>query len=281
MKVLKNIAALIVLLFSITISAQISNGKAHYVIKTKVKMNFGNRQIPEAQKAMIQERINSMSTSNYVLTFNKHSSLYVEEEKLEETSPMANNPRFGMMKMMLSQGSNGKLYKKSIDKTYASQSDLYGKLFLIEDSLQNIDWKISDEVKMIGKYTCFKATALLQNKGIPTNFKPGQKPEGAKKVKEDFNETIIVSAWFTLDIPVAHGPAMYHGLPGLILEINAGNTTILCSKIELSKESKTIGSPKKGKKITQEKYDTLMKKKAKEIRENFQKGRGGMGRRPF
>jgi len=48
-------------------------------------MNFENCEIPEAQKAMIQERINSMSTSNYVLTFNKHSSLYVEEEKLEET----------------------------------------------------------------------------------------------------------------------------------------------------------------------------------------------------
>ena len=72
---------------------------------------------------------------------------------------------------------------------------------------------------------------------------------------------------------------MYYGLPGLILEVNAGNTTILCSKIELNKEGETVNPPKKGKKINQEKYDELVKKKAKEIRENFQRGRGALGRR--
>ena len=45
---------------------------------------------------------------------------------------------------------------------------------------------------------------------------------------------IAVEAWYTLDIPVSHGPGEFWGLPGLILEVSAGNTTMLCSKIVFS-----------------------------------------------
>jgi GLPGLI family protein len=274
------IVALFVLLLPVAISAQSINGKAHYVVKNTVKMNFGNREIPEAQKVMIQERINSMSTNNFVLSFDKNSSIYVEEEKLEENR--GNDmiaQRLGMMKMMLNQGNNGKLYKDGKSSTYKNQADLYGKLFLIEDTLQTIDWKITDEIKTIGKYTCFKATSILKNRGLPTNLRPGERVDDNQKEPRKVDEMIVVTAWFTLDIPVPQGPGMYYGLPGLILEVNAGNTTILCSKIELYKEPQSIHPPKKGKKINQEKYDALVEKKAKEIRENFRRGRGGIGRR--
>lgn len=281
MKHLNKVIILFVLIFSVAISAQNTNGKAYYIVKNTVKMNFGNRQISEAQKAMIQERINSMSTNNFVLSFNKNSSLYAEEEKLEQDQGngiMAQ--RMGMVKMILNQGNGGKLYKNTIDNTYKNQVDLYGKTFLIQDSLKTIDWKITDDVKTIGKHTCFKATAILKNRGLSTNFRPGeQQTDGLKEERKKADEMIIVTAWFTLDIPVSQGPAMYYGLPGLILEVNSGNTTILCSKIELNNEGQTVNPPKKGKKINQEKYDELVKKKAKEIRENFQRGRGGLDRR--
>lgn len=281
MKYLKKTMTLFVLVFSIAISAQNTNGKAYYVIKNTIKMNLGNRQIPEAQKAMIQERINSMSTNNFVLSFNKNSSIYVEEEKLEKDQ--GNGiiaQRMGMMKMILNQGNNGKLYKNINDNTYKNQVDIYGKLFLIQDSLKAIDWKITDEVKTIGKHTCFKATAIQKNRGLPTNFRPGeQRTDDSKEERKIGDEMIIVTAWFTLDIPISQGPAMYYGLPGLILEVNAGNTTILCSKIELNKKEEIINAPKNGKKINQKKYDELLKKKANEVRENFRRGRGGFRRR--
>ena len=57
-----------------------------------------------------------------------------------------------------------------------------------------------------------------------------------------------IEAWYTLQIPVSSGPAEYWGLPGLILEVNSGNTTILCSKIILNpnvyKEEKEEVKPK-------------------------------------
>lgn len=273
---LNKIITLFVVVFSVAISAQNTNGKAYYVIKNTIKMNLGNRQIPEAQKAMIQERINSMSTNNFVLSFNKNSSIYVEEEKLEkDQSNGIMAQRMGMMKMILNQGSNGKLYKNHVDNTYKNQVDIYGKLFLIQDSLKAIDWKITDDVKTIGKHTCFKATAILKNRGLPTNFRPGeQRSDDSKEEMKIGDEMILVTAWFTLDIPVSQGPAMYYGLPGLILEVNAGNTTILCSKIELNKKEEIINAPKNGKKINQKKYDELLKKKTNEVRENFRRGRG-------
>ncbi|SEB45784.1 GLPGLI family protein [Tenacibaculum sp. MAR_2009_124] len=280
MKCLKEIIVLFILLFSVSISAQNTNGKAYYVLQNSVKINLGNRQIPEAQKAMIQERINNMSTNNFILSFNKNSSIYVEEEKLaQDQGNGIKAQRMGMLRMILNQGSNGKLYKNNTNNTYKHQVDLYGKTFLIQDSLQTIDWKITDDIKTIGKHTCFKATAIVKNKGLPANFRLGeQRAENSKEEIKIKEEIIIVTAWFTLDIPVSQGPAMYCGLPGLILEVNAGNTTILCSKIALNTKEETINPPKKGKKITQEKYDILVKKKAKELRENFQRGRGDIVR---
>ena len=78
-------------------------------------------------------------------------------------------------------------------------------------------------------------------------------------------------------IPVKNGPGEYAGLPGLILELNAHRTTLLCSKIIMNpKEADKIEAPKKGKEVTREEYQKIVKEKTDEMRENF-RGRGGRG----
>ena len=100
-------------------------------------------------------------------------------------------------------------------------------------------------------------------------------------------EPVIVTAWYSLDIPVNHGPDDYWGLPGLIFEISYGETNIMCTKIVLNpKEKTTIEEPSKGKVVTQLEYDTIVEEKTKEMRERFQderqksgnEGRGGRSR---
>ena len=92
---------------------------------------------------------------------------------------------------------------------------------------------------------------------------------------------ILVTAWYTPQIPVGNGPGEYAGLPGLILELNFYRTTILCSKIVLNpKESTAIKAPNKGKEVTREEYNKIVKEKTEEMRENF-RGRGGRGGRHF
>ena len=79
---------------------------------------------------------------------------------------------------------------------------------------------------------------------------------------------VVVTAWYTPEIPVNQGPENYWGLPGLILEINDGSTTILCSKVVLNAKDKVDIKPsKKGKVVTQKDYDDTVVKKMEEFRE--------------
>ncbi|MBT8271309.1 MAG: GLPGLI family protein, partial [Bacteroidia bacterium] len=84
---------------------------------------------------------------------------------------------------------------------------------------------------------------------------------------------------YTPQIPLNQGPGEYWGLPGLILEVSSGRTTILCSKIILNpEEKKEIKVPSKGKVITRAEYNETVKQKMKEMREMYGGRRGG-GRR--
>jgi GLPGLI family protein len=86
---------------------------------------------------------------------------------------------------------------------------------------------------------------------------------------------VVITAWYTPEIPINQGPENYWGLPGLILEVNDGRTTILCSKIVLNVKEKTIiKAPAKGKVVSQKEYDETVIKKMEEFRE-MNRGRGG------
>ena len=93
-------------------------------------------------------------------------------------------------------------------------------------------------------------------------------------------EDRIITAWYTPQVPINNGPAMYQGLPGLILEVHDGKLTMICSKIVLNPEDKVeIQEPNKGKEVNQEQYNHIMDKKSKEMMERFapRNGRKGEG----
>ncbi|HEY0091949.1 MAG TPA: GLPGLI family protein, partial [Flavobacterium sp.] len=88
-----------------------------------------------------------------------------------------------------------------------------------------------------------------------------------------------ITAWYAPEIPISQGPENYWGLPGLILEVNDGKTSILCSKVVLNvKEKATIKAPEKGKVVGQKEYDEIVVKKMEEMQQMYQgQGRGGNG----
>jgi hypothetical protein len=88
-------------------------------------------------------------------------------------------------------------------------------------------------------------------------------------------EMTAIEAWYTPQIPVSHGPAEYWGLPGLILEVSAGNTVMLCSEIQINPEDKIkIEAPDKGKEITKKDYRATIIEKMMEMRNNRGRRRG-------
>lgn len=267
-------------------------GKAYYQSKTSVDMsNFGRPGMSEDQKKRIADRMKNMFEKTYILTFNQTESIYKEEEKLEAPGQGGGGGRFAIMSSSLT---GGPQYKNVKDKLLLQDQEFFGKQFLVKDSLPQYHWEMGSETKQIGKYLCFKATATIQSNAFDfTNFRrPPDREENnkeqdsakAKVTDEEKSNTreINIVAWYTMQIPVNQGPGEYWGLPGLILEVNADKTTILCSKIVMNPEEKsTIKVPTKGKEVTRHEYNVIVKKKTEEMRENFRgrRGPGGGGNR--
>ncbi|SFS58716.1 GLPGLI family protein [Lutibacter maritimus] len=261
------------ILFVTAINAQNFQGMAVYQTKTKMSMDLAGSGIPADRIKMIEERMKSMLEKTYVLTFDKTASIYKEEQKLDQ----AGGPGGGMRFMVMGGGATGDYYKNTQTKTSTKENEFSGKNFLIKDNLVTYDWKMEQETKMIGQNMCFKATTVVEMPKRNTSFnfrRPEDRKEEEKEPEEPKMEAVIVTAWYTLDIPVSHGPGEYWGLPGLILEISYGETNILCTKIVMNpKEKSEISEPTKGKVVTQEEYDTIIKEKMQEMRERMQNER--------
>ncbi len=269
-------------------------GMAVYESKTSTadfKSRFeGNKEVtPEMQK-MIEERMKKMFEKTFFLNFDKSASIYKEEEKLETPGQRQG----GGMRMMSSfMGGGGTYYKNVKEKKYTVDKEFMGKEFLIKDTLTTFKWQMSSEARVIGGYNCFKATAVIPaSKTDFRNFKPKKKEEvkeGEVKKEEkdkktnfmddfDLPKEITITAWYTPEIPVNQGPEGYWGLPGLILEVNDGKTTILCSKVVLNtKEKVEIKAATNGKLISQKEYDETAVKKMEEMRQMYDGQGGGRG----
>ncbi|MFK5959277.1 MAG: GLPGLI family protein [Lutibacter sp.] len=276
--------AVVIFLATAIVSAQDFQGKAVYQTKTKMEMDLAGSGIPADRIKRIKEMMKSRLEKTFVLTFNKTASIYKEEAKLDQAGG-----RGGMRMMMFGGTGSGKYYKNTQTKTSTKATEFSGKNFLIKDDLETYEWKMEQETKMIGQNLCFKATTVIEVPVRENNFRFGRRNNNEEKEKakeaapkDNVMELVIVTAWYTLDIPVSHGPGDYWGLPGLILEISAGNTQMLCTKIVMNpKEKSEIAEPKKGKVVTQKEYDTIIGEKMKEMRErmgNERKKSGGSGR---
>ncbi|MCD8438406.1 GLPGLI family protein, partial [Tenacibaculum dicentrarchi] len=80
-----------------------------------------------------------------------------------------------------------------------------------------------------------------------------------------------VIAWYCPEISSSFGPIGVAGLPGLILEVNKGNTKYMATKINLNpKKNIKITKLTKGKKITRKKLGEMIS----EAMGNFKKNKG-------
>ena len=281
LNVLLKSIVLVFLLIQTALSAQNFQGSAVYQTKTKVVMDLAASGIPADRIKRIEEMMKNQMEKTYILTFDKTASIYKEEVKLDQG---ASGGGPGMRFAMMGGGASGKYYKNTQTKTSAKENEFSGKNFLIKDVLKTYEWKMEQETKMIGNNLCFKATTIIEmpaNAGTFSFGRQNNENKEAEKEEEPKIELVPVTAWYSMDIPVNHGPGDYWGLPGLILEINAGNTQIMCTKIVMNpKEKAEITEPDKGKVMTQKEYDEMLKIKMKEMQERFSNEReksGGAG----
>lgn len=109
-----------------------------------------------------------------------------------------------------------------------TQKSIYGDLYLIRDSVRRIEWRMGDEIRNIAGFDCRKAVGRIM-------------------------DSIVVIAFFTVEILTTGGPESFSGLPGMILgvAIPRMHTTWYATKLELSKVGMDeLARPEKGKEFT-------------------------------
>lgn len=261
------IVTVFVLLITTNVIAQDFQGIATYKSQRKIDIKLDSTQVNSEMHQQMMAMMKKQFEKTHILTFNKEESMFKEDEQLEAPQ------RHGMVMVMVETGGSGVMYKNTKEKRYTNQNESFSKLFLIQDELEEINWALGSETKNIGEYTCYKATfkreVEVRQSGISVNGDKDLEEDSKPEMKE-----ITITAWYTPQIPVNTGPSEYHGLPGLILEVNDGTTIMMCSKVVINPEKTIeIKEPTKGKKITQKKYDVMMEKKMEEMNSRMRNNR--------
>ncbi len=108
--------------------------------------------------------------------------------------------------------------------TSVIQKEFYERTYLVKDSIRQIKWKITDEMREIAGYNCRRANGIML-------------------------DSIYVVAFYTDEIHVNGGPESFNGLPGMILGVSVPHehiTWFASSIKEQTVEPKTLLAPKKG-----------------------------------
>lgn len=205
------------------------------------KLNLHAR-IPE-DRAELKEMIPEFRTEQMVLLFNSSAAIYKKHEKASEEPDrdVDMSQRNSRMMRFRNWRSNHIVYQDYIESHRIEQREFLDKKFLITGEPHQYAWKLTNETKDVGPYTAHLAT---------------------------FSDSIRdIKAWYVPDIPVPLGPAEFGQLPGLVLhvDINDGERTITAQNIDLKEiDPSLLEKPTKGKELTQEEFDQLVKEKMQE-----------------
>lgn len=101
--------------------------------------------------------------------------------------------------------------------------------FIIKEPIDGPEWVLTDVESMKQGYQCLKATCHFRGRKY--------------------------TAWFTIDIPLSLGPWKFHGLPGLIVEVESDDGEVLFYLTDFGySDNVNIAQPMNGQIVTFEQY---------------------------
>lgn len=225
----------------------------------------GNDMNPETVENL-KAQLKKQFQKDFELKFNLTESTWAQAESLDGGAATASS---GGMVLTINMG-GGLTYKNTAKNTYLEETEAFGKPFLVSDELEKREWKMTGASKKIGNYTAYEAyfDNIHERRMLTMN--------GDEKKTQITTDTTRITVWYTPEIPVPHGPESYWGLPGLILELNDGNVTYLCTKVVLNPaKGVDIKAPTKGKKVTSKEYEAEMAKMQEEMMKKYSGGEDG------
>jgi GLPGLI family protein len=232
---------LFILFYQNNIHSQKKYGKAYYSISVKPD---NQKEKSEKKNQLVDDLMSSMEKNikniKVFLNFSSSKSIYYVETPLDK-SPYEESI-FKMLSSVLRTGN--KYYVSYDDKTIILVKESLGEEFLITKKLiqpKEEGWLFVNERKEINGFLCYKATRDYEfiRKGIKT-----------------IRKQIV---WYAPEIPFRYGPRDFIGFPGLVLKLADGKIIYTLRNVKLSKIPEKIVKPLKGKKVSEEEYEKIIK----------------------
>lgn len=180
----------------------------------------------------IKKQIPKFVTDVYELVFSPDVSVY----KLARENP-DNKYMWG------GKPSSSDLVVQNYEKRQLTiQRDIFEQTYLLQDSLRNFEWRITDEKREIAGFDCRKAVTRIC-------------------------DSVYVVAFYTDQIPVSSGPESFGNLPGMILGLAVPRLSItwFATRVALATPSaQSLNPTLKGKKTNWVKYNADLQKAMKD-----------------
>jgi GLPGLI family protein len=222
----------ILLLSTGNLTAQqfISKGTIEFEVITNVKKTMGNDPFWE----QLKDQIPTFKTAYYTFTFADNKSIYKFDHYDEKKAKVPEFLRSGEEQQEwftdFNTGQN------------IVQKAKWGSVFNVKDSVQHIQWKISNESRVIAGFNCRKAIGKIL-------------------------DSVYVFAFYTDEITVSGGPCSVSGLPGMVLGVTIPRmyVSMLATKLSVNSVDVNIIKPTNVKKYyTNNELKSLLAKRIKD-----------------
>lgn len=191
------------------------SGKIEYERKMNLHRQLEGNEWMEKFKSQLPKFL----THYFDLTFAPGVTYYQQGREIEQPKMMMGGDM----------GLKTQVYTDLAHDQVTAAKQVFEQKFLVKDSVRQMRWRITDEVRDIANFKCRKAVGIIL-------------------------DSVYVVAFYTDDIPVSGGPEMFAGLPGMILELAIPRlyTTWIATKVDVvAVNPADLKAPDKGKTITQ------------------------------
>lgn len=166
--------------FTATAQQFINKGTIEFEVITNVKKTMGNSGFWE----QLKDQMPTFKTAYYKYTFADNKSIY-KFDHYDDTK--AKVPEF----LRRGEDDNEWYHDFNSGQNYM-QKNMFGTVLNLKDSIKQIQWKLTNESRLIAGFNCRKAIGKIL-------------------------DSVYVFAFYTDEITITGGPCTINGLPGMIL----------------------------------------------------------------
>lgn len=214
MKIKSYIVVALLFMGSHTYAQQfINSATIEYEVKQSIKKTLGGGSWADLMK----ENMSDFKTGYYKFIFANNKSIFKFDHWAENLK---------MPDWFKKSDEENSWYIDHDKNKFVMVKDIFGSKFFVDDTIPTIEWRLSNENRVIAGYNCRKAVGKIM-------------------------DSVYVFAFYTDEITISGGPCSINGLPGTILGLTIPRmyTSWIATKVEVDKADMAAIVPATSKKV--------------------------------